>query len=130
MKVKKIRLKVQSDPRGWSADMFKTSETGEKLRYVYLITSKPGTVRGNHYHLHKNEWFCLVKGTMKFFLFDNVTKEKKSFTVKGASPVLINIPPKVTHAMKNTGREDAYILELATHEFDKDKPDTYRNVIL
>ncbi|MDE1855908.1 MAG: WxcM-like domain-containing protein [Candidatus Micrarchaeota archaeon] len=130
MEVKKIELKTQQDPRGWSVDLFKFSALQLDLKYIYLVTSKPGTVRGNHYHEHKNEWFCLVKGRARFTLVDNRTGEKEVFEMSDNPITLLNIPTQVTHAIENVSGEDIYILELADHEFDPQNPDTFKKQIV
>jgi len=130
MEIKTIELKTQLDPRGWSVDIFKRSVLPLDVKYIYLIISKPGTVRGNHYHERKNEWFCLIKGRVKFTLLDNKTGEKKVLEL-GDNPVtLLNIPPLITHAIENISSEDIYMLEIANQEFDPSNPDTIKKQIV
>ncbi|MDE1870268.1 MAG: WxcM-like domain-containing protein [Candidatus Micrarchaeota archaeon] len=130
MRIKIIELQSQPDPRGWSVDLFKRSVLPLDLKYVYLIISRPGTVRGNHYHEKKNEWFCLIKGKVRFTLVDNNTQERKVLELSDNPITLLNIPPQVSHAIENITDEEVYILELADQEFDPSNPDTFKKQIV
>lgn len=130
MEIKTIELRSQPDSRGWSVDIFRRSTLAFNLKYVYLINSKPKTIRGNHYHEKKNEWFCLIKGKVRFTLVDNKTQEKKVFELSDTPIILLNIPPGISHAIENITEEEVYILELADQEFDPANPDTFRKQIV
>jgi dTDP-4-dehydrorhamnose 3,5-epimerase-like enzyme len=58
-------LKVLKDHRGWFAELFRKEFGIEKMAQVNLTVATPGMVKGNHYHLHKTEWHCVIKGSLR-----------------------------------------------------------------
>lgn len=126
MKVAPKNLKLKKDDRGWSVEILKRNEIKQDIRYVYLMTSKPGAIRGNHYHKRRAEWLCVLHGKAKFIIVDNKTGKKTQFTVSGDKPRLVDMPTNVTHTIKNIGKEQLYILEITNMEYSKKNHDTFR----
>ncbi|MCX5787944.1 MAG: hypothetical protein NTX64_05465 [Elusimicrobia bacterium] len=87
------------------------------MRSAQLITSKKGSVRGNHYH--KTDWhYCyVVSGLMEYYERPAGAKDPaKKFLVKAGQ--MFFSPPLVEHAMKFV--EDTVWLTLSRNPRDQD----------
>ncbi|HNV36634.1 MAG TPA: NAD-dependent epimerase/dehydratase family protein [Rectinema sp.] len=113
---------MKSDERGWLFELIKSEKAGQ----IFVSTTKPGKVRGNHYHDTKVEKFCLVKGKARISLRKVNSTEHYAFDVDDTSIRIVDIPPGYTHAIQNTGTEDCIVLFWANEVMDPNRPDTYR----
>ena len=114
------------DERGAFVELLRTNECGQ----FSVSYSKPGIVRGNHYHHTKLERFIVIKGRAKISFSSVVDDTKYSFVVDDSEIKIVTIPVGYTHNIENIG-DDEMILAIWCNElFDKEKPDTYfRKVI-
>lgn len=115
------KLKMNIDDRGSFTEFIKTLERGQ----VSINISKPGIVKGNHWHHTKNEKFLVVKGTGVIKLRDINKNEIIEYYVNGENLQVIDIPPGYTHNIINKGNEDMIIVMWANEIFNPEKPDTY-----
>jgi UDP-2-acetamido-2,6-beta-L-arabino-hexul-4-ose reductase len=113
---------LKSDERGWLFELIKSRNAGQ----IFVSTTKPGKVRGNHYHDTKVEKFCLVKGKARISMRKVNGTEQYAFDVDDTSIRIVDIPPGYTHAIQNTGTEDCIVLFWSNEVMDPNKPDTYR----
>lgn len=116
------KLEVIADNRGWLTEVLKS---GPAIEQVHFSVSKPGAVRGNHYHKSRIEWMFVTNGTGKISLEDNVTKEKSELTVSGDCPVLIKICPNVMHTIVNDGNGPMHLLILNSETHEQRETDTF-----
>lgn len=123
-------LKVLKDHRGWFVELFRKEFGIEKIAQVNLTVAVPGMVKGNHYHLHKTEWYCVIKGRMKLALKDKDSGELSEITLGDAALRIVKIPPGVVHGFKNIGEGDMYLLYCEDIPFDPQDPDTFTEVVL
>lgn len=114
-------LEEKSDQRGRFIELFKSIEGGQ----VSVSYSKPGVVRGNHYHNTKNEKFVVVKGKGKISLRHIMEDKIIQYLVSGERLEVIDIPPGYTHKIENIGEDEMILLIWADECFDADDPDTY-----
>jgi UDP-2-acetamido-2,6-beta-L-arabino-hexul-4-ose reductase len=115
------KLEKKSDPRGTLVEVFKIPGVGQ----VFYSTSKPGIVRGNHYHTRKQELFCVIQGSALIRLRNRATGEIKEYSVSGDAPEIVEMIPHWTHNIKNTGEEEMKLLVFANEVFDPSDPDTF-----
>ena len=132
-KSEKKSLQLKTDERGWLIELLKGSELPAEIKskglgQVYLTVAKPGAIKGNHYHLRKTEWFCVIKGTAKLVLHDNKSKKTEEMLLTAENPCRIKIPPNTFHAIKNIGDEEMYVVCYIDEEFNQNNPDTYYDV--
>jgi UDP-2-acetamido-2,6-beta-L-arabino-hexul-4-ose reductase len=113
-------LTSHSDQRGSFTEMLKTQTYGQ----VSVNVIKPGAIKGNHYHMSKNEKYLVVSGTCEI-------KERQIFEDKINTYVcsdkqfeVVDIIPGYTHSIKNIGSEDAIVIMWASDVYDKDHDDT------
>lgn len=115
------KLEVKKDDRGRLVEVFKIPEFGQ----VHYSTSKPGVVRGNHYHTRKEEKFCVVEGEARVVLRNRETGKVEEFFVTGENPEVIDIPKNWVHNVKNTGQGELKLLVWANEIYNPDDPDTF-----
>lgn len=109
------------DERGAFVELLRTYETGQ----FSISYSKPGIVRGNHYHHTKMERFIVIKGKAKISFSSILTDDKYSFIVDDSEIKIITIPVGYTHNIENIGDEEMILAIWCNELFDKDHPDTY-----
>ncbi len=114
-------VKMNIDNRGSFTELFKTEERGQ----VSVNISKPGIVKGNHWHHTKNEKFVVVsgKGIIRFRKIDS--DEVIEYKVSGEKIEVVDIPCGYTHSIENIGDTDMVTIMWANEIFNPEKPDTY-----
>jgi UDP-2-acetamido-2,6-beta-L-arabino-hexul-4-ose reductase len=113
-------LKMNIDHRGSFTEFIKTPDRGQ----VSINISKPGIVKGNHWHHTKNEKFLVVSGNgvIRFRKIDET--EVIEYYVSGDKLEVVDIPPGYTHNIENLGDIDMVTVMWANEMFDPNKPDT------
>ena len=114
-------LKMNIDDRGSFTEFVKTDDRGQ----VSVNVSKPGIVKGNHWHHTKNEKFLVVsgKGVIRFRKIDS--EKVVEYHVTGDKYEVVDIPPGYTHNIENIGDGDLITVMWANEPFDPENPDTY-----
>lgn len=113
-------LKMNVDHRGSFTEFLKTPDRGQ----VSINISKPGIVKGNHWHHTKNEKFLVVSGigVIRFRKIDE--KNIIEYHVSGDKLQVVDIPPGYTHNIENLGDTDMVTVMWANETFDPERPDT------
>lgn len=114
-------LKMNTDNRGSFTEFIRTKDRGQ----VSVNISKPGIVKGNHWHHTKNEKFLVVsgKGVIRFRKIDS--DDVIEYYVSGEKLEVIDIPTGYTHNIENLGDRDMVTIMWANEPFDPEKPDTF-----
>src|SRR3989344_4792119 len=120
------KLEIKSDERGIFVEVFKIPGIGQ---VSYSTTKKRGIVRGNHYHTHKIELFCVIEGEAKIRLRNRETNEVKEYLVSGEKPEIVEMTPNWTHNIENVGEGEMKLLILANEIFDPEHPDTFAEIV-
>ena len=113
-------LKMNVDNRGSFTEFIKTPDRGQ----VSINISKPGIVKGNHWHQSKNEKFLVVSGKGVIRLRKIDESEIVEYYVSGDNLQVVDIPPGYTHNIENLGNIDMVTVMWANEKFDPEKPDT------
>ena len=121
-------LRKYEDKRGWLCENI-TPFIMNEARHFFISKSKPGIIRGNHYHNRKREWFLIVEGTAKIYLYDLKTKKRESLIIDAKDQKLFEMRPKIVHAIKNIGKGNMLLLALINEVLDHKNPDTYPHII-
>jgi UDP-2-acetamido-2,6-beta-L-arabino-hexul-4-ose reductase len=118
-------LVSHSDNRGSFIEFFKTQTYGQ----LSVNVIKPGAIKGDHYHMTKNEKYFVVAGSCDI-------KERSLFSDRVAvyhcsdkNPVVVDIAPGFVHSIKNVGSQDAVVLMWASEVYDKTNEDTYPEMV-
>lgn len=114
-------VKMNIDNRGSFTELLKTCERGQ----VSVNISKPGIIKGNHWHHTKNEKFIVVsgEGIIRFRKVDS--SEVIEYRVSGKKIEVVDIPCGYTHNIENVGDTDLVTIMWANEVFNPEKPDTY-----
>lgn len=117
-----ISLNTKTDNRGSFTELLKTNNCGQ----FSVNVSKPGMVKGEHFHNTKWEFFIVVKGRALIEM-RNVNDDKViKFEVSDQNIKAIHMLPGYTHNIINlSDTEDLITLMWANEMFDEKKPDTF-----
>ncbi len=115
------RPQVHCDDRGELYEIIRMANGGQ----VFFSTTKPGVIRGNHFHTRKTEWFCVLKGEAAIRLRHVDDASVHTFRVSGDSPQFISIPVLHTHQIENVGDEDLLAMFWCNEVFKAEDADTY-----
>jgi dTDP-4-dehydrorhamnose 3,5-epimerase-like enzyme len=124
--VKKEKLSCFADERGFvfepidGIDLYRQKNT-------HVVVSRPGAVRGNHYHLKGTE-VLVVCGPALI----RIREEEKTEDVLVDPDEIWRfvIPPGISHAIQNTGTKDSLLVAFNTQPHDPDTPDTMPDLLI
>jgi len=107
------KMEMHADNRGWLGELFRKDESPDfEPLMSYVSVTHPSFIRGPHEHKEQTDYFCFL-GKFRLYLWDN---RKDSATYKNkkiledADRLIVVVPPGVVHAYKNTGKENAIVL--------------------
>lgn len=117
-------LKMNTDERGSFTEFIRTPDRGQ----LSVNISKPGIVKGQHWHHTKNEKFLVVygQGVIRFRnMMPDTVQDVIEYFVSGEQLQVIDIPTGYTHNIENLGETDMVTVMWASEPFDAHRPDTY-----
>ncbi|MFB9236883.1 capsular biosynthesis protein [Plantactinospora siamensis] len=118
-----LPLVRRSDARG---DLVEAVRADGGPGQAFCSTTRPGAVRGEHFHLAKVERFVVLRGTAEIALRRVCHGPRLvRFAVRGDDPVVVDMPAMWAHRLVNTGSTDLLTLFWTNELFDPDRPDTY-----
>jgi UDP-2-acetamido-2,6-beta-L-arabino-hexul-4-ose reductase len=115
-----FNLVKKVDDRGFLTEIIKENTGGQ----VFYSLTKPGIIRGNHYHTNKIERFCVLRGEALIKLRRICDSEIIEYKVSGENPVIVDMPIYYTHNIQNTGSTDLLTLFWSNEIYDPENPDT------
>ena len=123
-----VELGKFEDDRGFLIEFLKKSELDiEKNVFgqIYLAIISPGTLRGNHYHKTKDEYFAIMSGSVLVVLKDTVSGERVEFVMESTKEKItrLRVGPNVDHAIKNVSDTDVVLCAYTDKEYDPGKLD-------
>lgn len=119
-------LLMHEDARGSFTEILKSADRGQ----VSINISKPGIVKGNHWHHTKNEKFVVVSGRGLIQFRKIGSDEIIEYHVSGERLEVVDIPTGYTHAIINEGDTDMVTLMWCNECFNLNRPDTiYESVV-
>ena len=119
-------LKMNCDDRGSFTELLKTEKCGQ----FSVNISKPGITKGQHWHNTKWEFFIVVSGKGLIQMRKIGSDEVLNFEVSGEKIQAVHMLPGYTHNIINLSEtENLVTLMWANEQFDKDKPDTFFEVV-
>lgn len=118
-----IKLRQYTDGRGALCENT-LPEIMSNSKHFFISKSKPGVIRGNHYHIHKSEWFYVIQGSCKIVVEDINTKDQEKIIINDVDNSIIFMAPLKAHAFQNTGSDELILLALVNEVFDQKNPDT------
>jgi UDP-2-acetamido-2,6-beta-L-arabino-hexul-4-ose reductase len=119
-----IPIEVYDDARGRLFELIKTT-AGQ----AFVCITKPGCVRGNHYHTRKLERFFVVQGEAEISVRSIYNDRAVTVRVTGSNPEFVDIPLLHAHNIKNVGKSDLILLVWASEIFSPEDPDTFSEIV-
>lgn len=127
------RARTQMDARGEVCEIYDPSWGihPAPMVYAYLITVRPGAVKGWVAHDVQTDRLFAALGVVRIVLFD----DRPGSATRGMVNELhlgerdrgtVVIPPGVFHALHNVGTGDATLVNHPTHAYDHARPDKRR----
>jgi dTDP-4-dehydrorhamnose 3,5-epimerase-like enzyme len=126
MKVKINQLKTHTDIRGIVFEPIE-KESIFIQKNCHIVISKPGIIRGNHFHLYGTETIAVMGPALLRF---KEGTEVYDFEVHSEQVYKFVIPPKVSHAIKNIGEKDNILIAFNTDPHDPENPDTRTEILM
>lgn len=118
----KYALKMNVDGRGSFTELVHTEDCGQ----VSINISKPGIVKGQHWHNSKWELFIVVAGHGLIQERNIVTGEIVEFEVSGDKIEAVHMIPGWTHNIINLSKTENLVTVMTCNEiFDPSCPDTF-----
>jgi UDP-2-acetamido-2,6-beta-L-arabino-hexul-4-ose reductase len=114
-------LTLRTDDRGSLFEVVKE----DKGSQIFFSTTKPGIIRGNHYHTRKQEKFCVVKGEAAIRLRRIGTDKIIEYKVSGDKPSIVEMPIFYTHQIENVGSGELCTLFWTNELFNPNETDTF-----
>lgn len=115
------QLPKMKDDRGVLAEFIISKSLGQ----IFVSSTGPGKIRGNHYHHTKVEKFLILsgKGIIRFksIIYNG---EIISYEVDGKELKVVDIPPGYTHSIENISNDEMIVLFWASEIYDSNTPDT------
>lgn len=120
------RLRRAEDHRGYVFEPLDVVALGEQ-RNCHIVLTKPGEIRGNHFHDVGTEVTALSGPARVRFRQDG---ELVTHDIPAGETWRMRFPPRIAHAFQNTGTEPLVIVSFNTLPHDPANPNTMRDVIL
>ena len=116
-----ITMESHIDDRGYLSETIKTNDGGQS----FFSTTKPGYVRGQHFHMRKLERFCVLKGEAVISLRKLGSNDVIKYKVSGDKTQYIDMPLFYTHNITPNNNEEIITLFWQNELLDKKDTDTY-----
>lgn len=122
----KFPLKMNVDGRGSFTEILKTEKCGQ----FSVNISKPGIIKGQHWHHTKWEIFVVVAGKGLIRQRRIGTDEVLNFKVSGDKLEAVYLLPGYTHNLINLSEtENLVTIMWANEQFDLNHPDTFFEIV-
>ena len=119
-------LKMNVDDRGSFTELLRMEYCGQ----ISVNVSKPGITKGQHWHHSKWEFFIVISGKGLIQMRKLDSDEVLNFEVSGDKIEAVHMLPGYVHNIINLSQtEDLVTIMWANEFFDKNRPDTYYEVV-
>ena len=92
---------------------------------MLITVASPGQTKGNHYHLRKREWYCVIKGEGKVTITDRKTRGVFTYELGEKNLALLEIPVGKLHSITNIGNGEMMLLVYINQPFNPEDTDTF-----
>ena len=119
-------LKTNVDARGSFTELLRTKSAGQ----FSVNISKPGIIKGQHWHNTKWEFFIVVSGRGRIQQRKIGTEEVLNFDVSGEEIQAVHMLPGYTHNIINLSDTENLVTVMWANEcFDPQHPDTFYEAV-
>jgi UDP-2-acetamido-2,6-beta-L-arabino-hexul-4-ose reductase len=124
--IKKEIVNRFSDARGFVFEPLQ-GELLASQKNAHVVVSRPGAVRGNHYHPRGTETLVVCgPGLVRI----RKGEETEDFSIPANTTCRLIIPPGISHAIQNTGESDSVLIAFNTEPHAPDKPNRVQDVLI
>jgi UDP-2-acetamido-2,6-beta-L-arabino-hexul-4-ose reductase len=117
---------VHADDRG---TLFETLRAHGGTGMTFVSTTRPGGIRGEHYHLHKVERFFVVSGEAEISLRRLLHDDVVTFRLSGERPSFVDMPTLWVHNVRNVGDGELVTMFWSDQLLDPGSPDQYPETV-
>ena len=117
-----LSTKLYNDERGSLVELLRNESSESQM---FFSTTNPSYVRGQHFHMHKFERFCVIKGCAKISMRKIGSEKIIEYEVSGDDIKLFDTPVMFTHNIKNVGDGEMVAVFWVSELLDKSNNDTY-----
>jgi len=116
--------KIIPDDRGKIMHIMKvTDELFNSFGEVYCSTVYPGIVKGWHLHKLMTLNYIVLKGNIKFVLYDNrnkspTFKQIQEIIIGDNQYVMVTVPPNIWNGFLGIGTEEAFVINFTDIPYD------------
>lgn len=119
-------LTVPSDPRGFVLEPLDEHQFPHQ-RNAHLVLTKPGAIRGNHYHRVGTEVAVVLGPALVRIREDEGLVDHE---IPAGQAWRFTFPPGLPHAMIGHGPDPMIILSFVTVPHDPSHPDVVRDILI
>jgi UDP-2-acetamido-2,6-beta-L-arabino-hexul-4-ose reductase len=119
-------VNVHSDSRGSVFEPV-AEEFLQHQHNAHVVISRPGAVRGNHYHLNGTEVIAVMGLAVVRIEEDDQIRD---IEIPAQKVYRFIIPAKIPHAIKNTGDQSNILVAFNTVAHDPQNPDVVQKVLI
>jgi dTDP-4-dehydrorhamnose 3,5-epimerase-like enzyme len=119
-------LRRAADARGWICEPLDAAEF-PGIRNVHLVLTKPGCVRGNHFHRRTTEILTVAGPALVRLRLDG---KDRDYPVPANEAHRFTLPPGLPHAVLNTGTKPGVAVSFTDQVHNPQQPDTVREVLI
>jgi UDP-2-acetamido-2,6-beta-L-arabino-hexul-4-ose reductase len=126
VRVIKEAVAVHADERGFVFEPMDSEGLGRQ-RNVHVVVTRPGFIRGNHYHRDAIEIVAVLGPALVRF------REEESLedvVIGEGEAVRFTFPPGVAHAIQNTGDRPNLLIAFSDSVHDPTAPDVVREILI
>ena len=120
-----VKLTKHTDKRGSFIEIIRLGTGGQ----ISFSTTKPGIIRGNHFHTRKIERFTVIKGKALIQLRKIGSNKVLDFYLDGNDPAYVDMPIWYTHNIKNVGDEVLLTNFWINEPYDPESSDTFHEIV-
>jgi dTDP-4-dehydrorhamnose 3,5-epimerase len=122
--IRRLPLERHADARGWFMELARASGLPKPIRQVNVTFSRPGVIRGLHYHERgQDDLFVCLRGTVRVVALDRDSGETFAEDIGDENPVAIYVPGHLAHGYE--ALTDCLFCYLVTEEYDPAHPDEH-----
>jgi UDP-2-acetamido-2,6-beta-L-arabino-hexul-4-ose reductase len=126
-----MEIEIQSprlvkDGRGIVCEPITSAELAAQCN-AHVVLTRPGGVRGNHYHEHGTEIMAVIGPALVRVRDDHGVRD---YPVAEGEAQRFTLPPRVAHAILNTGTGIGVIVSFSSCPHDPARPDVVREVLI
>jgi len=123
--VKILNRSVFKDKRGEVMHIMKSDDENFNIfGEVYCSSIKPGVVKAWNLHKKITINYIVIKGTIKFVLFDNrknspTFNQKQEIILSLSNYVSVSVPPLIWNGFQCIGSKKAYVINFTDYPYSK-----------